>query len=113
MKACRLGRSSAPARRTATRCIEATATWLRQEMSIPTPSAQAIVALIVAVPGAQPSASELVAQCRQQLSGYKVPDEIRFAEALPLTPTGKLMRRELRALAEAGGGQDNDERQLT
>ncbi len=71
---------------------------------------EAIVAFIVAVPGAQPSASELVAHCRQQLSGYKVPDEIRFAEALPLTPTGKLMRRDLRVLAEAGSRQDTDER---
>ncbi|MDX2159320.1 MAG: class I adenylate-forming enzyme family protein [Hyphomicrobiaceae bacterium] len=61
---------------------------------------EAIVAYIVPRPGRALSADELVAHCRARLSGYKVPDVICLAEALPLTPTGKLMRRELKALAE-------------
>ncbi|MEZ5857020.1 MAG: fatty acid--CoA ligase family protein [Hyphomicrobiaceae bacterium] len=65
---------------------------------------EAIVAYIVAVPGSKADAAALLEHCRAQLSGYKVPDVVRFAEALPLTPTGKLMRRELRALAEAEAG---------
>jgi acyl-coenzyme A synthetase/AMP-(fatty) acid ligase len=35
------------------------------------------------------------------LSRYKVPDRIYVCEALPLTPTGKLQRRELKAMAAA------------
>ena len=42
-----------------------------------------------------------LAHCRQQLSRYKVPDRLVIADALPLTVTGKLMRRELRARAES------------
>ncbi len=37
--------------------------------------------------------------CREHLAGYKVPREIRVVEKLPRNPTGKIMRRELRALA--------------
>ena len=36
---------------------------------------------------------------RGLLSGYKVPDRIFLKRELPLTPTGKLMRRALRAEA--------------
>lgn len=59
-----------------------------------------IVAFVIPKPGASVDAGELIAHCRERLSGYKVPDEIRIADALPLTPTGKLMRRDLKALVE-------------
>ena len=61
---------------------------------------EAIVAFVVARPGIAIAPADLVAHCRERLSGYKVPDIVRLADALPLTPTGKLMRRELKALAE-------------
>jgi long-chain acyl-CoA synthetase len=40
--------------------------------------------------------------CREQLTGYKNPKEIIFTQALPKSPVGKILRRELRqqALAE-------------
>jgi len=40
--------------------------------------------------------AELDAWCRSNLAGYKVPKIIEFCEALPLTPVGKILRRELR-----------------
>jgi fatty-acyl-CoA synthase len=58
-----------------------------------------IVAFLVPKPGANVDSSALLAHCRERLSRYKVPDRIITVQSLPLTVTGKLMRRELRALA--------------
>ena len=62
--------------------------------------------------GATLDENSLLAHCRTELSRYKVPDRLVIADALPLTVTGKLMRRELRARAEneigaATGAGDN------
>jgi len=40
--------------------------------------------------------AELMAHCRAQLTGYKVPRIVRFVEALPKSAVGKILRRELR-----------------
>jgi O-succinylbenzoic acid--CoA ligase len=42
-----------------------------------------------------PSAEALIAFCQERLAAYKVPVAVRFAE-VPRTPSGKLLRRELR-----------------
>jgi fatty-acyl-CoA synthase len=60
---------------------------------------EAIVAYVVPKPGATIDVTALIAHCKERLSGYKVPDVVRVTDALPLTPTGKLMRRELKAIA--------------
>lgn len=39
----------------------------------------------------------LIAWCRQNMAAYKVPQRIRFRPALPMTPSGKVIRGELRA----------------
>lgn len=39
---------------------------------------------------------ELKAYCKANLTGYKVPKQIVLREALPMTPVGKILRRELR-----------------
>ena len=41
--------------------------------------------------------AELVAYCRQYLTGYKTPRHVEFRDALPHTTVGKILRRELRA----------------
>ena len=43
--------------------------------------------------------AELMAHCREQLTGYKVPRVVRFVEALPKSTVGKILRRELRDVA--------------
>lgn len=63
-----------------------------------------IVAFVVPRTGSHVSAESLIAHCREKLSRYKVPDRLEVCSALPLTPTGKLMRRELKAMAEKLGG---------
>ena len=60
-----------------------------------------IVAYLTPKPGASIDTEALLAHCRVHLSRYKVPDQVRVCAALPLTPTGKLMRRELKVLAAA------------
>jgi len=42
------------------------------------------------------TAEQLVAYCRENLTGYKRPKYIEFREELPKTPVGKILRRELR-----------------
>jgi acyl-CoA synthetase (AMP-forming)/AMP-acid ligase II len=42
------------------------------------------------------TAHELAELCRQRLSPYKVPKEVRFLEALPRNSMGKILRRSLR-----------------
>ena len=43
--------------------------------------------------------AELQAYCRANFTGYKVPREIVLRESLPMTPVGKILRRELRDTA--------------
>ncbi|MDN3517708.1 AMP-binding protein [Aquisalimonas lutea] len=44
--------------------------------------------------------------CRQSLTGYKIPKRVIFREAIPLTPVGKVLRKDLRAEALRELGQD-------
>jgi fatty-acyl-CoA synthase len=52
-------------------------------------------AFIELKPGAQASAAEIVAHCREHLAGFKVPRAVEFGE-LPKTSTGKIQKFELR-----------------
>jgi fatty-acyl-CoA synthase len=37
-----------------------------------------------------------MALCRKELAGFKVPKSVVFVEALPKTPTGKILKRDMR-----------------
>jgi long-chain acyl-CoA synthetase len=65
---------------------------------------EAVTAFVVLRPGMNVTGDALMARCRESLSRYKVPKEIRFVAALPRNSMGKVLRRELRAqlAAEAG-----------
>jgi long-chain acyl-CoA synthetase len=43
------------------------------------------------------TAEAVIAHCRANLTGYKVPRQVEFRDSLPKSPVGKILRRELRA----------------
>ena len=57
---------------------------------------EAVKALVVPAPGAQLRADELIAFARERLAGYKLPRSVDVVETLPRTPSGKVLKRELR-----------------
>ena len=59
---------------------------------------EAVRLFVAKAPGAMLTEADLIAHCRQQLSAYKVPKEIRFLEALPKSTVGKILRKDLRGL---------------
>ncbi len=58
-----------------------------------------VKAYVVAKPGAQPVAEELQAWVKERLASYSYPREVEFLEALPMTVTGKVIRKELKRRA--------------
>jgi long-chain acyl-CoA synthetase len=60
---------------------------------------ETVKALVVARTGTSPTADELVAFARERLAGYKLPRSIEFVAGLPRTPSGKVLKRELRERA--------------
>ena len=64
---------------------------------------QRVAAVIVPRPGATVTAADITEFCRQRLASFKKPEVIRFVDALPKNPMGKVLKKDLRAqLAEAG-----------
>jgi long-chain acyl-CoA synthetase len=57
---------------------------------------EAVKLFVVKAPNASLSEAELMAFCREALTGYKVPKFINFIDALPKSTVGKILRRELR-----------------
>ncbi|MCP2164035.1 acyl-CoA synthetase [Goodfellowiella coeruleoviolacea] len=53
-------------------------------------------AVVVTRPDASVDEAELLGFLRQRLAGYKVPKSVRFADALPVTGSGKLRKTEIR-----------------
>jgi long-chain acyl-CoA synthetase len=58
---------------------------------------EAVKALVVAAPGSAPTPEELIAFCHEHLAGYKCPKTVDFLSTLPRNPSGKLLKRDLRA----------------
>ncbi|WGW05843.1 AMP-binding protein [Tropicibacter oceani] len=64
---------------------------------------EVVKAYVVLKPGAQASAQDLQAWVKDRLASYSYPREIAFVEALPMTVTGKVIRKALKARAAAEG----------
>ena len=54
-----------------------------------------IKAFVIKNPGVEITEDELVEWCKGQMASYKYPRIIEFAETLPMTATGKILKREL------------------
>lgn len=53
-------------------------------------------AYVVVKPGATVTGAELVAHCREHLAAYKLPRAVQFVNEVPITASGKIMRRLLK-----------------
>jgi long-chain acyl-CoA synthetase len=58
-----------------------------------------VLAFVVARAGQTPTPAEIVAFCETRLARFKCPKVVRVVESLPKSPVGKILRKELRALA--------------
>jgi len=64
-------------------------------LGAPDPSTgERAVAFVMLTPGATDTAEDVAAWCRENMAPYKVP-EVRLVDSLPLTATGKVVKREL------------------
>jgi len=52
-----------------------------------------VTAFVLLTPDQTATAAELIEWCRGRLSHFKCPKEVRFVDALPRLPTGKLLKR--------------------
>lgn len=58
---------------------------------------ESVKAVVVRREGHEVTAEELIQYCRDRIASYKKPRLIEFVEALPKNPSGKILKRELRA----------------
>lgn len=57
---------------------------------------EGVTAVVVPKPGTTITEEEIVALCRENLAPFKVPKGVIFMEQLPKTPSGKILKRDLR-----------------
>jgi long-chain acyl-CoA synthetase len=55
-----------------------------------------VVAVITLKAGASVTPEEVIAYSKERLAAYKYPREVRIVDALPMGPTGKILKKELR-----------------
>lgn len=63
---------------------------------------EAVTAVVALKPGAELAAETVIAACKQALGSVKAPKSVVFREALPKSPNGKVLKRELRREFWAG-----------
>ncbi len=57
---------------------------------------EAVKSIVVVKPGQTLSEEELIGWCKDKIGKYKIPKKVIFAASIPRTPTGKILKRELR-----------------
>ena len=63
------------------------------------------VALVILSPGAQVAADDILKHCAERFAKWQLPDEILYVDEIPLTSTGKLDKKTVRAQLEKDGYQ--------
>lgn len=53
-------------------------------------------AVIVLREGETVTSEEIIEFCKQRIARYKAPKSVEFVDSLPKTPSGKILKRELR-----------------
>jgi long-chain acyl-CoA synthetase len=72
-------------------------------VGVPHPShGEEVKAFVVRTPDATLTEDELIEWCRQQMAAYKYPRIVEFRDTLPMTATGKILKRELVRSVPAG-----------
>jgi acyl-CoA synthetase (AMP-forming)/AMP-acid ligase II len=61
---------------------------------------ETVAAFIVLEEGAPVSEGEIQNYCDEKMANYKIPATIIFIDEIPRTPTGKILKRELRKKLE-------------
>jgi fatty-acyl-CoA synthase len=59
---------------------------------------EAVTAVVVVKDGQQLDEGTVIAHCRANLAGFKTPKRVVMVDALPRNPSGKILKRKLRAL---------------
>ncbi len=67
----------------------------------------AYVQLVEGQPGDAELADEIATHVKSRLAAYEAPRVVRFITQMPMTTTGKIIRAELRKLAEAEAAEDD------
>jgi long-chain acyl-CoA synthetase len=57
---------------------------------------ETVKAIVVLVPGRTLAGEQLIAYCKSLLAGYKCPTSVDYIDSLPRTPTGKVIKHQLR-----------------
>jgi len=57
---------------------------------------ESVKAIIVLKPGSKVTEQEMLDYCKENMADYKKPRLIEFREKLPMNPSGKILKRELR-----------------
>jgi len=58
---------------------------------------ESVKAIIVKRPGVEVTEDEIIAFARERIAHYKAPKSVDFADSLPRNPSGKILKRQLRA----------------
>ena len=61
---------------------------------------EAPVAFVQLKEGAEASVEEVMEHTNSQVAGYKKIREVKFLDAIPVSPAGKVLKRELRDMLE-------------
>lgn len=67
-------------------------------IGVPDEHSGEVVKVVVVKKDPALSEADILAHCKEQLTGYKRPKVVQFVDELPKTNVGKILRRELRTL---------------